>query len=167
MADLVTDGTVVRLKLEEFLPYRLARLASVIDQAFSAICARYDLSMSEWALLMALGEARRLTAKALGARCHMHKTKVSRHIARLLERNLISRSTNPVDQRQAFLCLTPLGQELYGKCAPIAADFSRQLEDAVDASDRKIFDRCLTKIVAQTWHLRSDPFEVEDRLGGD
>lgn len=166
MADLVKDGTVARLKLEEFLPYRLARLASVVAQAFSTVCARHDLSMSEWALLMALGEARGLTAKAIGARCHMHKTKVSRCIGRLLERNLVSRRTNPADQRQVFLYLTPLGQELYGKCAPMAADFSRQLEHALDASDRQIFDRCLTKFVAKFWHLRLDPFEVEDRLGG-
>ena len=145
----VTGGTVSGLKLEEFLPYRLAVLSSAVSEALGVILARHDLNMGDWAVLMTLAQAPQLTAKAVGARCDMHKTKVSRILAGLLQRSLISRAANHGDLRQSFLRLTPLGQELYDACLPAMADLTKRLEAALESGERESLDRGLARL-AQT-----------------
>ena len=63
------------LRLEEFLPYRLNVLASLVSQALSRIYVeRYGLGVPEWRVLVTLGQHGVMTAKAIGAHTHMHKT---------------------------------------------------------------------------------------------
>ncbi len=155
VTELVADGTVLSLKLEEFLPYRLAVLSSVVSRVVAQVYARQGLKLGEWLILMTLGEVGPMTAKALGARNHMHKTKVSRAVGVLLDRNLVGRVPNNVDLRQSFLSLTPLGKRFYEEYAPLVADVGRRLEDAVPEPDRAALERCLVKLAARSEQLMS------------
>ena len=86
----VATADHVALKLEEFLPYRLNVCASLVSHALSRIYAdRYRIGVPEWRVLVTLGQFGAMTAKAIGAHSHMHKTKVSRAVA-LLERRKLS-----------------------------------------------------------------------------
>jgi len=161
--NLVTGATVSALKLEEFLPYRLAMLSSAVSEALGVILARHDLSMGDWAVLMTLAQAPQLTAKAVGARCDMHKTKVSRILAGLLQRNLISRAADHGDLRQSFLRLTPAGQELYGACLPAMAELTQRLEAALETGERESLDRGLMRLAQRSRQLIADPFTVGER----
>jgi DNA-binding MarR family transcriptional regulator len=163
--NLVAGGTVSALQLEEFLPYRLAILSSVVSEVLGVILARHDLNMGDWAVLMTLAEAPQLTAKAVGARCDMHKTKVSRILAWLLRRKLISRAANPGDLRQSFLRLTPLGQQLYETCLPAMADLTKRLEAALESGERASLDRGLARLAQRSRQLIADPFVVGERQG--
>ena len=69
-----------------------------------------------------------MTAKAIGAHSHMHKTKVSRAVALLERRKLVSRRANRADLREAFLSLTPAGRDIYDELAPIALEFRAQAD---------------------------------------
>jgi DNA-binding MarR family transcriptional regulator len=164
-ANLVPGETVPGLKLEQFLPYRLAILSSVVSEALGVILARHDLNMGDWAVLITLAQAPQFTAKAVGARCDMHKTKVSRILAGLLQRNLISRSANHGDLRQSFLRLTPLGQELYGACLPAMAELTQRLEAALERDERESLDRGLARLAQKSRQLIADPFVVGERQG--
>ena len=117
------QGCQVALKLEEFLPYRLNVCASLVSQALSSIYAeRHKIGVPEWRVLVTLGQFGMMTAKAIGIHSRMHKTKVSRATSTLLLRKCIARRSNPADHRQGFLRLTPLGRDLYEKCAKRAAE---------------------------------------------
>src|SRR5580698_8419336 len=84
------DPQAAPLKLEAFLPYRLNVVASLVSQALSRIYVdRYGLGVPEWRILVTLGEFEAMTAKAVGAHSHMHKTKVSRAVGDLERRKLI------------------------------------------------------------------------------
>ena len=155
MTELVADRTVSLLKLEEFLPDRLAVLSSVVSRVLSQLYARHDLSVNEWLMLVTLAQFGEMTAKALGAKNRMHKTKVSRIVATLLARGLISRRSNYADLRQSLLHLTPLGQHLHEECTPLAADLAKRLEDAIEVADREVVDRCLTRLMARSEQLIS------------
>ena len=85
----------------------------MVSRVVAQVYARHGLNLGEWLVLMTLGEFGPMTAKAIGARNRMHKTKVSRAVAVLLERGLIGRAPNAVDLRQSFLSLTPLGKRFY------------------------------------------------------
>ncbi len=145
------------LKLEEFLPYRLNVCASLVSAALSRIYAeRYKIGVPEWRVLVTLGQFEMMTAKSIGAHSHMHKTKVSRAVALLERRKLVTRRANRADLREAFLSLTPAGREIYSELAPIALNFANQLLGTVDAADRAAFDRALKKLTEHSAILAPD-----------
>jgi DNA-binding MarR family transcriptional regulator len=160
VANLVTDRTIALLQLEEFLPYRLAILSSVVAESVAPIHQGLGLGWSEWMLLMMLGEAGSMTATAFGARIRMHKTKVSRVVAALAERQLILRSAKQTDMRQALLQLSPAGKVLYNQCVALAVDHRRRLEHAVPPEDWAALDRSLDRLVEKSRQLLSDPFKI-------
>src|ERR1700682_541303 len=104
----------VALRLEEFLPYRLNVCASLVSAALSRVYAeRHKIGVPEWRVLVTLGQFGMMTAKAIGGHSHMHKTKVSRAVALLERRKLVTRRANRADLREAFLSLTSAGREIY------------------------------------------------------
>ena len=147
----------VALKLEEFLPYRLNVCASLVSLALSRIYAeRYKIGVPEWRVLVTLGQFGMMTAKAIGGHSHMHKTKVSRAVALLERRKLVTRRANRADLREAFLSLTPAGRDIYSELAPIALDFAGQLLAVVDPADRTALDRALKKLTERSAQLLPD-----------
>jgi DNA-binding MarR family transcriptional regulator len=111
------------------------------------------MGVPEWWVVVTLGELGPTTAKAIGSHSHMHKTKVSRAVALLERRNLVSRRANRADLREAFLSLTPAGRDIYDELAPMAHEFVRQLMETVDLADRAALDRALTKLIERSAHL--------------
>jgi DNA-binding MarR family transcriptional regulator len=147
-------GADVRLKLEQFLPYRLNVLASLVSQALSRIYAeRYGIGVPEWRVLVTLGQYGVMTAKAIGGHSHMHKTKVSRAVALLERRKLLARRTNREDMRESFLSLTPAGRAMYEELAPIAEAFARRFIEAVDEPDRSVFERVVQQLTENAARL--------------
>ena len=136
------------LKLEKFLPYRLNVVASLVSQALSRIYSdRYGIGVPEWRVVVTLGQFGTMTGKAIGAHSHMHKTKVSRAVALLESRKLITRRANRSDLREALLALTSSGRTMYDDLAPIALDFANRLIEAVDAADRAAFERAVDRLI--------------------
>jgi DNA-binding MarR family transcriptional regulator len=150
-------GDNAPLKLEEFLPYRLNVVASLVSQALSRIYAdRYGIGVPEWRVLVTLGQYGTMTGKAIGSHSHMHKTKVSRAVALLESRKLIARRPNSSDLREALLALTPAGRAMYDDLAPIALDFASRLTNAVDAADRAAFGRAVDRLIERSPKLAAE-----------
>jgi DNA-binding MarR family transcriptional regulator len=147
-------GDNAPLKLEQFLPYRLNVVASLVSQALSRIYAdRYSIGVPEWRVLVTLGQYGMMTGKGIGAHSHMHKTKVSRAVALLERRKLVARKANRDDLREAFLSLTPAGRDVYDELAPAALEFMRQLMETVDPADRAALNRVLSKLIERSAQL--------------
>ena len=107
------------LRLDDFLPYQLNVVASLVSQALSRLYAeRYGIGVPEWRVLVTLGEFETMTGKAIGEHSHMHKTKVSRAVALLEKRKFLVRRVNRSDLRESFLSLTPEGRAIYDDLAP-------------------------------------------------
>src|SRR5437016_14170767 len=135
------------LKLEQFLPYQLNVVATLVSQALSRVYARrYRIGIPEWRVLVTLGQFGVMTGKAIGAHTHMHKTKVSRAVAQLEARKFLTRRANRADLREAFLSLTPAGRAVYEEIAPRALEFTNRLSEVVAASDRAAFDRAMRQL---------------------
>jgi DNA-binding MarR family transcriptional regulator len=142
------------LRLEEFLPYRLNVVASLASQALSSVYAeRYGIGVPEWRVLVTLGQYGTMTGKAIGAHSHMHKTKVSRAVALLETRKLVTRRANREDMREHRLALTAAGRAIYQDLVPVAAAFARRLIEAVDPADRAAFDRTLARLTERAAKL--------------
>jgi DNA-binding MarR family transcriptional regulator len=157
-AAAMADGAP--LKLEDFLPYRLMVVASLVSQALSRVYARrYRIGVPEWRVLVTLGQYGVMTGKAIGAHSHMHKTKVSRAVALLEKRKLLTRRSNRADKREAFLSLTAGGRAMYEEVAPHALDFARRLTEILTPADREAFNRAVARLTDQSAQLVDETAE--------
>ena len=142
------------LKLEDFLPHQLNVLSSLVSHALTRVYGRrYGIGIPEWRVLVTLGEYGVMTGKAIGGHTHMHKTKVSRAVAQLELRKLVTRRANREDLREAFLSLTPAGRAVYEEAAPIALEFTKALSEVVAPSDRAAFDRAVRQLTERSAKL--------------
>jgi DNA-binding MarR family transcriptional regulator len=152
--DLAAESDAAPLKLEHFLPYQLMVVASLVSQALSRVYARrYRIGVPEWRVLVTLGQYGVMTGKAIGAHSHMHKTKVSRAVALLERRKLVTRRSNRADKREAFLSLTAGGRAMYEEVAPHALDFARRLTELLTPADREAFNRAVGQLTEQSAQL--------------
>ena len=156
-ANAAGHGDNAPLKLEEFLPYRLNVVASLVSQALSRIYAeRYSIGVPEWRVLVTLGQFGMMTGKAIGAHSHMHKTKVSRAVALLERRKLIARRANRADLRESLLTLTPAGRAMYEDLAPIALEFTERLSEVIEPADRAAFERAINRLTERSAKLSAE-----------
>jgi DNA-binding MarR family transcriptional regulator len=156
-AERPSMATDALLRLEEFLPYRVNVVASLVSRAMSRIYSkRHGIGVPEWRVIATLGQYGAMTGKAIGTHSHMHKTKVSRAVAHLEGRKLVGRRINRVDMRESFLSLTPAGREVYDDLVPIALAFARHLMDVVDPADRAAFDRALRQLTERAEMLADE-----------
>jgi DNA-binding MarR family transcriptional regulator len=158
-------GQDAPLKLEHFLPYQLNVVSSLVSQALSRVYSRrYGIGVPEWRVVVTLGQYGVMTAKAIGAHTHMHKTKVSRAVALLEKRRLIARRANRDDMREAFLSLTTAGRTMYEEVAPHALEFARRLTEILSPDDRAAFDRALAQLTARSAELVAEIGGEEDEV---
>jgi DNA-binding MarR family transcriptional regulator len=141
------------IRLEDFLPHQLNVLSSLVSQALTRVYATYGIGIPEWRILVSLGQFGVMTGKAIGARTHMHKTKVSRAVAQLEQRKYLARRVNRDDLREAFLSLTPAGRAVYEELAPRARAFTDRLAEAVTGPDRAAFDRAMAQLTERSAKL--------------
>jgi DNA-binding MarR family transcriptional regulator len=154
-------GDQAPLKLEQFLPYQLNVVSSLVSQALTrGYARRHGIGVPEWRVVVTLGQHEVMTAKAIGAHTHMHKTKVSRAVAQLEQRKLVVRRANRADLREAFLSLTPAGRAVYEEAAPIALEFTNRLSEVVEPADRVAFDRAVRQLTERSAKL---VVEIEGR----
>jgi DNA-binding MarR family transcriptional regulator len=141
------DDCAQELVLEDFLPYRLNILAEIVSHSLAGVYSRqYGIGIPEWRVIANLGSVGKLSAKQIGDRAHMHKTKVSRAAAALEESGLIVRSTDSSDKRSAILSLTDKGRDVYSRIVPVALEFASELQSVLDPADVKALDRVLSKL---------------------
>jgi DNA-binding MarR family transcriptional regulator len=160
-AAMATDAP---LKLEQFLPYQLNVVSSLVSQALSRVYAqRYGIGVPEWRVLVTLGQYPMMTAKAVGAHTHMHKTKVSRAVAILEKRRLLARRANRDDKREAFLSLTAAGRSMYEELAPHALDFAARLTEILTPADREAFNRAVAQLTARSAQLVAEVGRESER----
>jgi DNA-binding MarR family transcriptional regulator len=78
------------------------------------------LSMQDYAVLVALSESpsRQMRAFELGRELTWEKSRVSHHIGRMIERDLVTRATCPTDKRGAFIAITDKGFDAIRAAAP-------------------------------------------------
>lgn len=139
--------TAEGLLLERFLPYRLNMLGTTVSQSFARLCARrFNIALPEWRVVALLGQRGRLTSKAIGTRCAMHKTMVSRAVGELERRRLVEREANPADKREVFVALSAAGEAIYAEIIPLASAYSERLTAGLSDEDRAVLDRLIRQL---------------------
>ncbi|KRS19667.1 MarR family winged helix-turn-helix transcriptional regulator [Roseovarius indicus] len=125
---MMRDTTDDTFDLSDFLPYLLNQAAEASGQEFQTIYkGRYGMLRTEWRVLFHLGIYGRLTAKEIGERAAIHKTKVSRAVQKLAARRFITRERDAGDRRYEYLELTTAGRAAYRDLHEVARQYDERL----------------------------------------
>ena len=122
--------------LRIFLPYLLNQAAEEASLSFQQVYkGRYGMLRTEWRVLFHLGIYGEMTAKEIGARAKMHKTKISRAVQKLAERRFLTRVRDTADRRSEKLSLTPQGRAVYEDLRKVAATHDAALTERFSDAD--------------------------------
>lgn len=136
--------------LERFLPYRLNVLASRVSRDLARQYEqKFGISIPEWRVLAHLAQNRDVSVREIHERVDMDKSKVSRAAARLESLALIEKREHAGDRRLVDLRLTARGLALFAEIAPLALAFEADLFAALDAEERRVFERVMTKLLGE------------------
>ncbi len=114
--------------LRNFLPFLLNQAAEESSLEFQRVYKnRYGMLRTEWRVLFHLGNYGEMTAKEIGLRAKIHKTKISRAVRRLEQRRYLQRLRDENDRRSEQLSLTHSGQAVYRELRDIARDYDAKL----------------------------------------
>jgi DNA-binding MarR family transcriptional regulator len=139
-----------RLDLERFVPFRLNRLAAEVSRALARVYGeRFGIDIPEWRIIATLGDRGRARAQDVALSTRMHKSMVSRAVARLIELGWVARTAGAKDRREAPLALTAAGHEVYEQLVPIVLEYQDRLLAGLTESERHTLERLLGKLERQ------------------
>jgi DNA-binding MarR family transcriptional regulator len=139
-----------RIDLEHFIPFRLNRLAAEVSRALARVYGeRFGIDIPEWRIIATLGDRERGRAQDVALSTRMHKSMVSRAVARLIELGWVARTAGAKDRREAPLALTQAGREVYEQLVPIVLDYQDRLLASLTATERRMLERLLDKLERQ------------------
>lgn len=118
--------------LDSFLPYLLNQAAEATSRGFQALYRdRYGFTRTQWRVVANLGKFGAMTARDICLASHVEKTKVSRAVAALEQRGLLSRAPSETDRRAEVLSLTEAGREVFADLGALAVGFDRELRQSL------------------------------------
>ena len=138
-----------RLKLDEFVPYRLSLASNVVSQAIAQAYEKlFALKMHEWRVITVLAEGGELTQQEIVGRTQMDKVTVSRAAQVLERRKLLRRVPNAEDARSLRLSLTPTGLDLYRRVVPAALELETEVLKGLSAKEIEELKAVLRRLEA-------------------
>ncbi|SEK39502.1 transcriptional regulator, MarR family [Pseudoxanthomonas sp. GM95] len=151
--DPLPPAQPLTLELETFVPYQLSVLSNRVSQAISAeYYRRFGLVMTEWRTMAVLGRFPGLSAGEVAEQTAMDKVAVSRAVARLLERELVSRDIHGDDRRRSVLALSAKGQALHDTVAPLVLECERRLLSVLEADELAQLHRLMERLGGEGMH---------------
>ena len=131
--------------LEKFIPYRLSVVARNVSVQFSEnYFEQFNISIAEWRVIAVVGQQDELSAEDVSERTTMEKVAVSRAVAKLLDKSIVTRKFSTEDRRRSQLSLSEKGVEIYQKIVPAAFQFEQNLLKDFSQEEREVLNKLLT-----------------------
>ncbi len=122
-------------------------VAKLVDRYFARLLARQcGLNIAQWRCVALLHLAGRSTHRDLARQAWVDRGEVSRALAELERRGLVSRTPNPGDGRSPLFALTAAGEALFLSFRPQWRRFQQQLNAALSSAELPLLDRALERL---------------------
>ena len=142
------------LILDEFLPYRLARLSSKVSTTIArAYDKEFGLSIPEWRVIAILGRFPGLSAVEVAEYTFLDKVAVSRAVTKLIKAGRIDRQFADADRRRSILNLSEAGRDVHDRVARLALDFERDLISGLSEDDVTDLNRLMDVLLDRATDL--------------
>jgi DNA-binding MarR family transcriptional regulator len=136
-------------RLADFLPYQLSVASNAVSRAVAegtGYESRFGLSGSEWRVLAAVTAAGTPTQAELLAATGMDKMTISRAVAALAGRRLVSRVRDTGDRRTLRLAPTEEGRRVHDIVAPEALAVEARLLAALGPGEAEALRSALQRL---------------------
>jgi DNA-binding MarR family transcriptional regulator len=138
------------LRLEDFLPYRLAVLSNTVSTTVArAYDKRFSVSIPEWRVIAVLGRFPGLSAVEVAERTLMDKVAVSRAVTKLIKNGRIDREFADSDRRRSILNLSEVGKKLHDEIAQLALQFERDLLHGFSDEEMESLNGIMERLLAR------------------
>ncbi|OHU85351.1 MULTISPECIES: MarR family winged helix-turn-helix transcriptional regulator [Pseudoalteromonas] len=138
------------LKIDEFLPYRLVKLANKVSAAFSEVYfEQAGLTVPQWRVIAHLAQQKQCSAKRLCDLAEIDKSTMSRAVKQLTDKQLIELCADPNDKRAKLLSLTKGGEALYAQLSPKALEWEEGLLSELSDDEKQVLRHVMDKIEQQ------------------
>lgn len=136
------------LRLENFLPYRLAVLSNTVSTTVAkAYDKRFGVSIPEWRVIAVLGRFPGLSAVEVAERTLLDKVAVSRAVTKLIKNGRIDREFANADRRRSILNLSEEGKKLHDEIAQLALQFERDLLEGFSKQELDNLDSIMKRLL--------------------
>lgn len=115
------------------LPQLLLKARESVFRHFRPIINHVDLTEQQWRILRTVYEHEQLEPRELCDLCQIMSSSMAGVLARMEEKELISRTRFPDDQRRVLVKPSNKGKEIVQQIAPLIAQQYQYLENALGA----------------------------------
>jgi len=144
-----------QIRLDEFLPFRLAVVANQVSQKIAKIIEKdFQLHIPEWRILATLSYHAPVSSQFLVTHTAMDPARVSRAQTRLTDLGLVSVRQDPDDKRRVLVSLT----EFHGA---LCGHFPMQPQ----RNTRRIYGRQILVVRVTLWLVsyKTNQYESDER----
>lgn len=142
------------LILDNFMPYRLARLSSTVSATVAkAYDKQFGLSIPEWRVIAVLGRHPGLSAVEVAEQTFLDKVAVSRAVTKLIKAGRIDRQFADADRRRSILNLSEDGRKVHDGVGRLALEFEHDLLEGLDVEDVERFNATMDKLLQKAQKL--------------
>ena len=135
--------------LEASCTHRLHTLQKLTDRLTQAAYENdAGIALSEGRCLSAIGAFSPLSVNDLASRANLNKAQASRAAQSLVEQALVRKGPSPSDGRGVVLSLTPQGEKLWARLAPVIARRNQEITSCLSAAEQRQFSALLDRLVA-------------------
>lgn len=132
----------------DFLNFKLDMASALLMERANVVYRdHWDLDVRGLRVLRLIQACPDITPKEVSARAMLEKTLLSKTLALLESRALISRHTHPVDRRSVGLRCTALGAQVAEDSSIVGADLEQRLIGSLSQQERETLDALLSKLV--------------------
>ena len=139
--------------LENALPYLLNRAGVHIGLAFSQEIKRYKVTLPMFRILASLVHFERQSLTELAEHTAVELSTLSRLVATLQRRGLVSRARSGADGRSISITLTPAGMKLARELIPVAELYERVALFNIPPQEVAILKRLLKQMYSSLRNL--------------
>ena len=135
------------LDLDRYVPALLTFVANKLSRsATAAYQKRFGVNVTEWRILSLLAVEPDIPARRICQVIGFDKGPVSRTLATMATRGLVTVRPDPENRRSHIIALTPDGDAMHDRIIVVALDRERRLLGCLDADERETLIRLLGRI---------------------
>jgi MarR family transcriptional regulator, organic hydroperoxide resistance regulator len=132
------------IRLEDYLPYLINRVGAVLVARFSAdALASRNLSIDGWRVLAVLSNSGKQRQIDLAGLASIDPSTLSRLVARLARKGLVTRLRSRTSSREVEVQLTAKGRTAVRKLIPVAIETERLAASGISAAQIAVVKRAL------------------------
>jgi DNA-binding MarR family transcriptional regulator len=125
--------------------YRINMLSAALSQhRLLQVRREFGINLAEFRILSWLVEVNSTSIRDIAKNSQLDKAHVTRALAGLIKRGLVSQIVDPRDRRLRVVGLTPAGRRIVSATTPYSVERQQRLEKCLSPTELRVFWKALT-----------------------